>query len=596
MSQKKKETQCHCEERSDAAIRTPQYTVAQKERIATPVCGLARNDKKIPPFLWVLKKIKKRIPALFAMVGANVGHSLLAVSFALGTRAVIDSAVSGEPERFGKACLLQAGIILGILLCTVIARHLREKLRADLERDWKRSLLHGLLHGDYAAVSQYHSAELLNRLNNDVSKVNEGVLSVVPGAASMATRLLSAVVVLGALDASFTLLVLALGGVVILATGLMRRRLKELNKQVSEQDGKVSGFLQETMEKLLMVQTMDVSQEVERRADDLMGRRYTIQRKRKNVSLLSNMAVNILYYGAGFLALCWCAYRMLQGQMSFGSLTAITQLVNQLQTPFVNLSGVVPQYLAMVASAERLQELDAIEGEPAPVEMDIPALYGQMESIRADNLTFSYDRDVVLNHAEFSLPKGKFAVVTGPSGIGKSTLLKLLLGVFRPEQGRLYLQGTQRNVTFDRSTRRLFAYVPQGNLLFSGTVRENLTIVRPDASEEALREAVYVSCMDAFLPQLPDGLDTVLGENGAGLSEGQAQRIAIARGILTSAPVLLLDECTSALDAETEQAVLQRIRALPGKTIFAVTHRPGAMEIADTRLEIKDGTIMTVSS
>ena len=175
------------------------------------------------------------------------------------------------------------------------------------------------------------------------------------------------------------------------------------------------------------------------------------------------------------------------------------------------------------------------------------------------------------------------------------SLLKLLLGIFRPESGRLYLQGAEQ-LTLDRSTRRLFAYVPQGNLLLSGTLRENLTIVKPDATEEELQQAVYVGAMEEFLPQLPKGLDTVLGESGAGLSEGQAQRLAIARAVLGGAPVLLLDECTSALDADTEQKVLQRIRALPDRTCIAVTHRSAAIDLCDWRLEVLDGKIRTVKN
>jgi ATP-binding cassette subfamily B protein len=221
-------------------------------------------------------------------------------------------------------------------------------------------------------------------------------------------------------------------------------------------------------------------------------------------------------------------------------------------------------------------------------------MYRDMTAIAAEDLSFSYDRDQVFTSSDFSLPKGAFAIITGPSGIGKSTLLKLLLGVFRPETGRLCLQGEAGSVTLDRSTRRLFAYVPQGNLLLSGTIRENLTIVKPEATEEELQQALYVSAMDAFLPQLPKGLDTVLGESGAGLSEGQAQRLAIARAVLGGAPVLLLDECTSALDTETEQAVLQRLKALPDRTCIAVTHRPAAAAICDWRLEVSDGKIRSV--
>ena len=549
---------------------------------------------KTSPVLWILKRIRGRIPGILLMTAAQVGQAVLSVLFALGSRGVIDSAIAGEPEAFFRACLRQGAIIAGILLCLTVLRHLRDRLAADLERDWKRKLLHGLLHGDYAAVSAYHSAELLNRLNNDVNKVNDGVLSILPNAAALVTRLVVAVAVLGTMDARFTLLIAALGAVVVTATAMMRRRLKELNKRVSEHDGKVSGFLQETMEKLLMVQTMDVSREVERRADVLLTERYAIQRRRKNVSLVTNTGISLMSYGAGFLALVWCSWRMLQGQMSFGSLTAVTQLVSQLQAPFVNLSGVMPQYTAMIASGERLMELEQIQGEPAPAARSPEEMYRGMEAIHAENLTFSYDRDQILVDAEFSLPKGAFAVITGPSGIGKSTILKLLLGVFRPERGSLFLRGGEGEQTLDRSTRKLFAYVPQGNLLLSGTLRENLTIVRPDASEEEIRQAVEVSAMDDFLPQLPRGLDTVLGESGAGLSEGQAQRLAIARAVLGGAPVLLLDECTSALDGDTEERVLKALKALPGRTCIAVTHRPAAIALCDWRLEVGDGKIRAV--
>ena len=542
------------------------------------------------PIFWILRQIRRRIPAVLLLTLAQICQALFSVFFALGSRAVIDSAVAGDSSAFFRACMKQAAIIAVILLSTTLLRHLRDRLGMDLERDWKRKLLHGLLHGEYAQVSGYHSAELLNRLNNDVNKVNSGILSIVPNAAAMVTRLVAAVVVLGVLDAKFTLVIALAGIVVVLATGIMRRRLKELNKQVSEHDGRVSGFLQETMEKLLMVQAMDVSEQVERRNETLMEERYVIQRKRKNISLVTNTGISIMYYGAGFLALLWGAWRMLQGQLSFGSLTAVIQLVNQLQTPFVGLSGVLPQYMAMVASGERLMELEQIQGEP-PAARDTDALYADMQNLRSQSLTFGYDRDKILENAEFTVPKGAFAAVIGPSGIGKSTVLKLLLGIFKPESGEIVIEGKEKSITLDRTTRGLFAYVPQGNLLLSGTLRENLTIVRPGATEEELTQAIHVSAMDEFLSQLPQGLETRLGENALGLSEGQAQRLSIARAVLGGAPILLLDECTSALDAQTERIVLRRLRDLPGRTCIAVTHRPAAMELCDWRLEVGGGKI-----
>lgn len=547
--------------------------------------------KKQSPLLWIFRRVRRRIPALLLMTAVHVGQALFGVAFALGTRGVIDSAISGSSAAFWQACLVQGAIILGILICLTLFRHLKERINADLDRDWKKDLLHGLLHGEYEAVAAFHSGELINRLNNDVRTVDDGLVSTLPNVASMITKLIAAMAVLVALEPRFSLVIIAAGIFVVLATAMMRRRLKGLHKQVSEADGKVSGFLQETLEKLLMVQAMDVSEEMERRADVLLNHRYEIQRRRKNVSLFANTSVSILSYGAGFAALGWCAFGLLHGTMSFGSLTAVTQLVGQLQGPFVNLSGIIPQYIGMVAAAERLMELEALSSHEDITQKNADTLYNKMTALRADDLSFSYDRDKILTCASFSLPKGAFAVITGPSGVGKSTLLKLMLGIFHPDHGSLSLVQGDNSLPLDRRTRKLFAYVPQGNLLLSGTLRENLIITRPKATEEEIQQAVYVSAMDDYLSQLPQGLDTVLGENSAGLSEGQAQRLAVARAVLSGAPILLLDEITSALDSDTEQLVLRRIRELPNRTCIAVTHRPAILELADWKLEVSENGI-----
>ena len=537
------------------------------------------------PLFWLIGKMKKRIPGLLLMTAANVGNALFGVWFALGTRQVINAAVSGDRQAFLQACGVQAGIILGILLTLFLQRYLHMRLQAELDRDWKKSLLHTLLRSDYARVANYHSGELINRLNNDVRTVDEGVLSILPGFSAMAARIAGAAAALLTLEPLFAAALIASGGVLVLFTALARKRLKKLHKQVSEAEGRVSGLLQETLEKLLLVQAMDLPDEMERRADKAMETRYGLQKKRIGVSLFANTGVSIVYYLAGFAALVWCAVNLLQGQMSFGDLTAVTQQVSQLQAPFVNLSGVIPKYTAMIAAAERLMELDALETDEG--KMISPDLYEELDAICGENVTFAYDRDEVLSNLSFRLEKGSFAAVTAPSGKGKSTLLKLLLGIFRPDSGQLYLQSKGSKIPVARNTRKLFAYVPQGNLLFSGTIRENLLVADPDATEEAIQHAVYVSCMDGYLEQLPQGLDTVLGESGAGLSEGQAQRLAIARAVIGGAPVLLLDEATSALDEETEKQVLQRIRGLEDRTCIAVTHRSAALEIADTQLELR---------
>ena len=539
--------------------------------------------KKRTPIAWVSRRIQKRRWALAAITATHIVSALLGVLFALGTRWIIDSAQGGNTQQFTYACIAQGALILGLLASHTFDRHLQEKLTAQIDRDLKAHFLHRLLNGDYQTVSAYHTGELLNRLNNDVRIVTANVVSLLPAVAGITTKLVGAIAFLAVLEPMLTLWVVLAGILVVIATGFLRRRLKGLHKEVAIAEGKSSGFMQETLEKLLFVQAMDISDEVEHRADTLLENRYTLQRKRKNISVMTNTCLQILSYGAAFGSLVWCAHGLLAGAMTFGTLTAVSQLVGQLRTPFVNISAIMPQYVALCAAAERLMELESV-GKRPKARTDGEAVYEKTEGIVAKNLSFGYDREKVFENASFFLPKNAFGVVAGQSGIGKSTLLKLLLGVLRPDQGELSLRGV--DIPVDATSRSLFAYVPQGNLLLSGTLRENLCITRPNATDEEIRQAVFVSAMDAFLDTLPMGLDTVLGESGAGLSEGQAQRLSIARAVLSQAPILLLDEATSALDAETEKTVLQRLKSLPGKTCIAVTHKPMPMEYCDWVLEV----------
>ena len=545
--------------------------------------------KKQSALLWVCKRIRRRIPKIILLTLSSVANAIFAVWFALGTKDVINGAVSGDPEKFRRAVVVQLCIVLGILTTQILDRFLKERLVTELDRDWKHDLLHDLLHGDYAGVSAYHSGELLNRLNNDVATLDNTLVTLLPSCASMIARLASAFSVLVAMEPMLCLVALGVGVVMVLLTGFVRRKLKNLNKRVSEENGRVSGFIQETLEKLLMVQAMDVSDEMEKRSDKLMKTRFDIQQKRKNVSLISSSCVSIFAYGASFCALVFCAGRILDGQMDYGTLMAVTQLINQVKAPMVNMSGIMPQYIAAVAAAERLMELVELIPEETAAQQDAEALYEKMVSLDAKGLCFAYDRDRVFENAEFSLPKGQFGVILGHSGIGKSTLLKIMLGIFHPADGGLSIETGDASVTLDRTTRKMFAYVPQGNLLISGTLRDNLILTRPDATEEQIQRAVHISAMDDYLPSLPKGLETVIGESAAGLSEGQAQRLSIARAVLSDAPIMLLDEATSALDAQTETVVLERLSSLPGKTCIAVTHRPAAIALSDWTMEMRDG-------
>ena len=547
--------------------------------------------KNKSPIFWMVKSIKKYVPIIIILIVVHIVFALLNVSFALGSKQIVDSAIKGNRADFKAACIKQAIIIVGLVLCLFLQRHLREWLMTELDRQWKKKLFKILLNAEYTEVTAYHSGELVNRLNNDVRMMNEGLITAIPRFADLLTRLLASLGVLISLEPMFGCGIIGLSLVMLMITAILRRKLKVLHKNVSEADGRTLSFIQEALEKLLLVQAMNAGNEMELRADKLLLERFHAQRKRKNWSLMANTGVSVFFYGAGFVALIWCATALLNGTMSCGELTAITQLVGQLRGPMVNISGIFPQYISMVAASERLMELGNLVKDDESEYLDMRMYYGISEGITAEGIYFSYDRDEVLHNASFTIPKGKFAVITGDSGVGKSTLLKIMLGIIKPDNGKMFLQTKEDNVVIDRSTRRLFSYVPQGSFLFSGTLRDNLLMSKPDATEEEINQAVYVGAVSEYLSQLPQGLDTVLGENGSGLSEGQAQRLSIARAILSGAPILLLDEATSALDEITEYLVLERIRALKWHTCIFVSHRPAAMEMADCKIEIKNKTI-----
>ena len=378
---------------------------------------------------WLLGRIRRRIPLLVLLVLTTAGSALFSVFLALGTREVINGATSRDPEIFLKACGLQLSIIAGILVCTALSRYLSSRLTSDLDRDWKKSLFRDLLHGEYASVCTYHSGELINRLNNDVRILDDGIAYVAPNAVSLVVRLVAAMATLFAMAPELTGILIVLGIAAVLVTGFIRKRLKELHRRASESEGRVLSFLQEHLEKLLVVQAMDLSDHVEGRADILMQERYDIQRRRRRVTVATNTCVNVMFRLCGFGALVWCGFGLLHSTMDFGTLSAVTQLVSQLQVPFANLSGILPQYAAMLSAAERLKELEQIRPQEEETVADVDACYEAMTGFRTEALTFAYEEENILEQVSVTFPKGSFCAITGPSGIGKSTLLKLMLGV-----------------------------------------------------------------------------------------------------------------------------------------------------------------------
>lgn len=538
---------------------------------------------------WIGQTAKPQLPFLVLLILGNALSSVCAVSVALFSKRIVDAAQNADlPALYRAGAVLLCVVLLQIAL-RIFDNSLSVRVSGKLEMACKRRLFSAILQKEYSAVTAYHSGELMTRLTSDITVVSDNATVLLPTATAMVTRLVFAFAVIVSLDLRFALLLLAAGVLLFVCTRAFRGKIKQLHKSVQASDGRLRAFLQEALESLLAVQVFGVQEKVTREADVRQTENFDAKIRRNRWSIAANAGFLAVFSFGTLVTLLWCGWRLAAGAITFGTLTALLQLVNQVQAPLTNLSGLMPKYYSMLSSAERLLEIENLPEEAQAQTDTAPAC--NFESARFRGVSFAYGQNEVFTDADFEIRKNDFVVISGISGIGKSTLFKLLLGVLTPNGGEITVTADGRTYPADKNTRGLFAYVPQGNLLFSGTVRDNIRFIKENATDEEVLRAAEIACADTFIDELPAGLDTLLGEGGSGLSEGQMQRIAVARAILTDAPVLLLDEATSALDEETEARLLSNIRALENKTCLIISHKKAAYAVCTRELTVKDGTV-----
>lgn len=574
------------------------------------------GDKTIDIFMkyirWFFKAVRPYSQSLAVMIFCHVLLAGCAICFVYSCKQLVDCAVaafSGDsPESITRWLLVLVGVVLMRIVLNAFRTYLQTKTEIRMKNSLRRRLFDIMLRMQSDGSRKHHSGDIINRIQEDVRVVSSALVSSLPNFIGTCLQFAAAAAFLLYLDVR-----LALAVVVVLPVGLfvgkyITGRIRRLTLDIRESDSKVQAHVQESIQHLTLLQSLEYSVASSDELEGLQGNLYSGEIRRTKFSVVSRMFISLAFQAGYLIAFMWGVFGISHGTVTYGMMTAFLQLVGQIQRPLLEMSSQIPSLIHSTASIDRIMEIEALPQEPEaePVLLDGPA------GIRLEDVSFAYpDSDrKILDGFSFDFTPGSRTAIVGPTGIGKSTLIRLLLSLLKPQSGSISIYTVQEGDGYPASessvaetslrgasatwqsfpispaTRCNLVYVPQGNSLFSGTIRENLLMGNPDATEQQMTAALHTAAAD-FVLELPDGLDSRCSEGGAGLSEGQAQRIAIARALLRPGSILLLDEFSSALDAETETLLMERLTSsLPDHTMIFITHRDKIIDYCTSTLRL----------
>lgn len=523
---------------------------------------------------------------LQACLNAVIGLSSVVVSLAQVTavRHAIDVASGAARGNLYWAVAVMGLLILCDFLLNISSTWVQNLLGIRAQNRMQQRMLDRILRSRWHGKEHFHSGDVLNRLEFDVANVVDFLTQTIPNTLSVFAMFVGAFCYLFAMDAVLALITVAILPVFIGLSKVYVNRMRKLTKDVRAEDSRVQSALQETIQHRMLIKTLESEATMVNRLERTQGVLRHKVVKRTVFSVFSNIVLNVGFALGYLVAFLWAAVRMSANSLSFGGMTAFLQLVNRIQSPARSLTRLVPAFVSVFTAAERLMELEEspLDEQGEPVALESPC------GIRLEHVGYAYeDGQDVLRDLSFDFKPGTCTAVLGETGAGKTTLIRVILGLVVPKAGKAEIYSSRAShVHLSQLTRCNLAYVPQGNTLLSGTVRDNLRLGKLSATDDEMKEALRLSCA-GFLLDSPDGLDTVCGEQGGGLSEGQAQRIAIARALLRDCPVLLLDEATSALDPDTERQLLGNILSDKKRTVIFITHRLAVKDFCDQTLTIE---------
>ena len=511
----------------------------------------------------------------------TVGLNLL---FIFLCKRLVDIATGVEAGSLGPYTVFVLSVVVLRLAVSTINVRVENLTNSKMNFIIRKGLYSNLLYAEWLGKEKRHTGDTVNRLESDVSTVTNVIVSDFPQIFTTLVQLVAAIVFLCTMEWRLAALLVLITPLFILFSRIFVRRLREMTRGIRETESEVQSHLQESLQHRMVIQSMENEGRMEDRLDDLQDREYGQIKERTRFNVIARSMVGAAFSFGYIAAFLWGVYGISKGTLTYGVMTAFLQLVGQIQRPLVNLTRQIPSLIYSSTSIDRLMEMEDAPKEVAgdPVRLAGPA------GIRVENLDYRYPdgKRMILKDLTFDFPPLSRTAIVGETGAGKSTLIRLMLALLKPVSGRVALYDEAQEVPASAATRCNLVYVPQGNTLFSGSVRENLRMGNPDATEDEMKAALETAVAD-FVFSLPDGLDTRCGEGGSGLSEGQSQRIAIARGLLRPGSILLLDEFSSSLDPETEQKLMDNLtKKAAGKTMIFITHRERIAQLCERTCRI----------
>ena len=578
------------------------------------------NLKKLKPSkdLWIKIKwmgsyAKPAVPFLIFSIIVNIIFAVIGIYNVTVSKSLIDSAISGDSEATIRWLIIMLSITLISMLSSPVTSFMSTHSSTKLTQNIQRKIYQHIQCSDWLEQSKFHSVSLLTRVTSDVSNISSAILGTIPSLVSLTVTLVGSFYTLISWAPSIAFAAVFIGPFLILVGKYFSRKLKDLYKEAQEEDVKYRSFMQESIQNIMIVKTFCMEKINMHRLVEIQNNKYKIAMRNTKLSVMTSMSMSFCSSIAYFTIFTWGVLNIAKGVSTYGTFTGMLQLYSKVQAPFSSLASMIPGLISTIAAAERLMEIEAIPVEKMADEKeldDIGSLEVALDSISSkvsstfnkpnivfDNVSFAYKaNNNILNNINLTIDAGETIAFVGPSGEGKTTMIRLILSLINPTEGNILLSEGNLVKEINRNYRELISYVPQGNTLFSGSIRDNLKYGNPYASDDEIKAALKNACALDFVNELEDGLDTMIGEKGVGISEGQAQRIAIARSFLRERPILILDEATSALDPETEVNVLKAVRALPTKpTCIIITHRPSALNICNRIMKLEKGHIREVS-